>query len=367
MSILVRDTPEAAWRTILEVGQADALTTHPLAFAKDGRRLLALSSSGADTSRLVWLDCADGSQTVVAEDPAYDVAGALLDPDTNDPQVAVVQRERLGYTVLDPAVAGDVERLRELEDGDLEFAGRDNADRIWLVGYSRDDGPIRYHAFDRRSGEATFLFEHQPALSGYELARMEPFSFTARDGLEIHGYLTFPPGAGAPVTAGRGQRPRRTVGAGHLGLRPRGAVAGEPGLPLHSGQLPGLDRATASAFVNAGDREWGRKMHDDLIDAVELGRREGLRRPRADRHLRGLVRRLRGARRCGVHPGRVPLRGRHGRAVEPEDADRVDPALLGSADRPVPYPGRRTQTTEAELPLGALPALAGGRHPASRC
>ena len=73
MAILARDTPSSGWRTILEVDQADALTTAPLAFAKDGRRLLALSSSGADTSRLVWLDCADGSQTVVAADPGTEL------------------------------------------------------------------------------------------------------------------------------------------------------------------------------------------------------------------------------------------------------------------------------------------------------
>jgi dipeptidyl aminopeptidase/acylaminoacyl peptidase len=268
MSILVRDTPEAAWRTILEVGQADALTTHPLAFAKDGRRLLALSSSGADTSRLVWLDCADGSQSVVAEDPAYDVAGALLDPDTNDPLVAIVQRDRLGYTVLDATVAGDVERLRELEDGDLEFAGRDNADRIWLVGYSRDDGPIRYHAFDRRFGEATFLFEHQPALSGYELARMEPFSFTARDGLEIHGYLTFPPAQErrslpAVVNVHGGPWARDT-----WGFDPEAQWLANRGYLCIQVNFRG-STGYGKSFVSAGDREWGRRMHQDLIDAVE--------------------------------------------------------------------------------------------------
>ena len=33
------------------------------------------------------------------------------------------------------------------------------------------------------------------------------------------------------------------------------------------------------AFVNAGDREWGGKMHDDLIDVVEWAVERGISDP----------------------------------------------------------------------------------------
>src|SRR6185369_8894913 len=33
-------------------------------------------------------------------------------------------------------------------------------------------------------------------------------------------------------------------------------------------------------FLHAGDREWGRKMHDDLIDAVEWAVKEGYADPK---------------------------------------------------------------------------------------
>ena len=45
--------------------------------------------------------------------------------------------------------------------------------------------------YDRASRSGRFLFEHQPALSSYELAPMEPFSYEARDGLVVRGYVTF--------------------------------------------------------------------------------------------------------------------------------------------------------------------------------
>src|SRR6185503_1482181 len=113
---------------------------------------------------------------------------------THEPQLVFFVKERLDYLVLDSALADDVATLRALEPGDLGFLGRDRADRVWLAAYTNDDGPVRYHAYDRAGRQARFLFEHQPALSEFTLAHMEPFAFTARDGLVVHGYLTFPSG-----------------------------------------------------------------------------------------------------------------------------------------------------------------------------
>jgi hypothetical protein len=37
-------------------------------------------------------------------------------------------------------------------------------------------------------------WHHRPELTDYPLVSMEPFTFTARDDLTIHGYLSFPAG-----------------------------------------------------------------------------------------------------------------------------------------------------------------------------
>ena len=278
MSLLVRDTTEAPWREILGVGQEDALGTQPLAFSENGNRLLAESSAGSNTSRLVWLECTDGSESVVVEDPQYDVAGVRLHPDTNDPQIALILKDRMDYVVLDPAIRDDLELLRELEPGDLVFAGNDDADRTWLVGYTADNGPIRYYAYDRVSHEATFLFEHQPALSDFELARMEPFSFESRDGLTIHGYLTFPPGAdrqGLPAVLDVHGGP---WGRDTWGFNPETQWLANRGYLSVQVNFRG-STGYGKRFVNAGDREWGAKMHDDLLDAVAWVTAEGYADP----------------------------------------------------------------------------------------
>ena len=73
-------------------------------------------------------------------------------------------------------------------------------------------------------------------------------------------------------------------------------------------------------FTNAGNGEWGRKMHDDLIDAVHWAvTAERLDHDQGRDHGRKLWR-LRDAGRPDVHAGRVRMRRRHRRAIEPQHA-----------------------------------------------
>ena len=267
LRLMVRDGEDAEWRQLLEVDQQDALTTEPVDFTLDGSALYAITSLGANAGRLVRIDCTSGDIDVIAGDPTYDITAVRLDPDTREPQVVVFLRDRADYRVLDPAVADDVEALLGLSPGDPFLVGHDDTDRVWLVAYTLDDGPVRYYAWDRQQGQATFLFDHQPALTEYQLAKMEPFSFVARDGLNVHGYLTFPPGLPAhelpAVLNVHGGPWARDV----WGFDPEAQWLANRGYLCVQVNYRG-STGYGKAFVNAGDKEWGAKMHDDLVDAV---------------------------------------------------------------------------------------------------
>jgi dipeptidyl aminopeptidase/acylaminoacyl peptidase len=274
LTIHVRETPDGEWAELLDVGPEDSLTTRPLVFSLDGSRLLAESSRGANTGRLVWLACEGGAETVVAEDERYDIADVRLHPDTNEPQLVRFQRERKDYVVLDPSIADDVAALRGIEPGDLSIVSADDADRTWIAAYVNDAGPVRYYAYDRETRGAEFLFEHQPALSRFRLATMEPFRFAARDGLEINGYLTFPPGADRrdlpAVLNVHGGPWVRDV----WGFHPEAQWLANRGYLCIQVNYRG-STGYGKSFVNAGDREWGSAMQDDLTDAVRWAIAEG--------------------------------------------------------------------------------------------
>ncbi|MFY9775613.1 MAG: S9 family peptidase [Trebonia sp.] len=267
LDVLVRDSASADWRTLLTIPAEDVTSSDVVSFSGDGRSLVMISAAGADTGRLTRVDLATGATTVLAEDPEADVAGAVLDPDTRDPQIVMILKNRMTYVVLDPSVEDDLKAIRGLHPGDPMFLGRDEADQTWLVGFNVDAGSLTFYMYDRASKSGRLLFEARPALSSYTLAAMEPFSFTARDGLEIHGYVTFPPGQGrsslpAVLDVHGGPQVRDS-----WGYNPEAQWFANRGYLCVQVNYRG-STGYGKAFVAAGDREWGGKMHDDLIDAV---------------------------------------------------------------------------------------------------
>jgi len=266
--VLVRDSATSEdWRKLLTIPAEDATSSDVVSFSGDGASLLMISAADANTGRLTRIDLATGAAEVLASDPEADVTDAMLHPDTRDPQIVVILKDRMTYVVLDPSVEDDLKAVRALHPGDPILAGRDEADAIWLVGFNNDSGPVPYYMYDRATKSGRFLFEHQPALSSYELAPMEPFSFVARDGLVVHGYVTFPPGLGrsglpAVLNVHGGPQVRDAWGYDPEAqwLANRGYLTVQVNYRGSTGY--------GKAFVAAGDREWGGKMHDDLIDAV---------------------------------------------------------------------------------------------------
>jgi dipeptidyl aminopeptidase/acylaminoacyl peptidase len=256
------------WEVFLEVDSDDALGTAPIGFTADGNSLYLLSSVDANASRLLRVDLASAVATVLTEDPQYDVSGVMSNPDTKEIQMVSFAKARTENVVLDASIAADMEAIAAIQPGDFSFLGRDHADRTWLLAFTVDDGPVAYYAWDRESQQATFLFHHQPALSQYTLAHMEPFSFTARDGLEIHGYLTFPPEverrelpAVLMVHGGPWARDNWGFNAEAQWLANRGYACIQVNFRGSTGY--------GKAFVNAGNKQWAAAMHDDLVDAVE--------------------------------------------------------------------------------------------------
>jgi dipeptidyl aminopeptidase/acylaminoacyl peptidase len=272
--VKVRDGADGDWRLLLTLPAEDALTSAPIGISPDGTTMLAMSSLGADTGRLVRVDLGSGAEAVIAEDPDADVSGVRVHPDTREPQVVTWVKERTEYRVLDPALEADVAAIRALHPGDPDLIAHDHSDMVWLVAFTNDTGPIPYFLYDRQRREGRFLFDHRPELSQYELAPMEPFSFQARDGLTIHGYLTFPPGAGREglpmvlnVHGGPWARDAWGFDPEAQWLANRGYLCLQVNFRGSTGY--------GKAFVNAGDREWGNAMQNDLTDAVEFAIGQG--------------------------------------------------------------------------------------------
>ena len=264
--ILLRRDDED-WNPIMQWESDDALTTMPLAFAADNRTLYMMSSVGSDLADLRALDLETMRETHLARHDTASLSSIDTDPKTKEVRAVAFEADRVEWRVLDPAVEDDFARISALHRGDFEIVGKDHDDSVWLVCFTPDQGSVCYYAYDRATQEGEFLFAARPILDDLPLSPMEPIRFEARDGLEVHGYLTLPL-EGEPrdlpavllVHGGPWWRDS-------WGFDPEAQWLANRGYAVLQVNFRG-SLGYGKAFVNAGDREWGGRMQDDLSDAV---------------------------------------------------------------------------------------------------
>jgi dipeptidyl aminopeptidase/acylaminoacyl peptidase len=248
-------------------------------FTPDGRGLYLADSLAADTMQLYEMDLASKQRRPLAGRADVDLDTVLIHPTRHHLQAAAWARNRLEWQVLDPEIAADFAALAPVEPGQFAVVSRDRADRAWLVGYDADTAPARYYAYDRASRRVAFLFTARPELERYRLAPMQPVTIPSRDGLDLVSYLTTP--AGRPpqnlplvlnVHGGPWVRDEWGYDAEAQWFASRGYAC----LQVNYRGSTGFGKR----FMNAGNREWGAKMHDDLIDAVHWAIGQGVADPK---------------------------------------------------------------------------------------
>lgn len=265
-----------------QVGLEDGLTTQPLGFTNDGGTLYWADSRGRNTAALVAQDIASGKTTVVAQDPRADIDDALFDVATGRAIAYSSNYLKAEYRALDPALQADLALLGKQIQGQFTIASRSDADDKWLLNVDPVNAPVSTWLFDRKAKTLAQLFVTRPELEGAPLVPMQALELKTRDGLTMVSYLTLPKSAD-PAGTGKATKPvplvllvhggpwaRDTFGFDrlHQWLANRGYAVLSPNFRGSTG--------FGKAYISAADQQWGRKMHDDLLDAVAWAVKEGI-------------------------------------------------------------------------------------------
>ena len=262
------------WTSFMKVGGEDALTTTPIGFDQSGRKLHLVDSRGRNTAAVARIDLDTGVKTVLAENQLADASDAMVHPDTNEIEAVAFTYERREWEIIDESIAGDMELLGAREEGDVEVVSRTLKDDLWIVAYQSDDSPTRYHLYNRSAGQIEYLFSNNTELEAAPLTKLHPVAIKSRDGLDLVSYYSLPPGS-------QGQDPRYPAQPLPTVLLVHGGpwARAEWGYDPHCQWLANRGYAALAVnfrgstgfgkeFINAGNMEWGRKMHHDIVDAV---------------------------------------------------------------------------------------------------
>jgi dipeptidyl aminopeptidase/acylaminoacyl peptidase len=275
--LLVRAKPGDEWKTIKHWSMEEQGSA--AGFGADANTLYVVGNHDANTMRLVKLDLATGKEEVVAEDKEYDIGGAMIDEKRRVPLAVSVTRARTEWKVLDDSVRADFEALAKVRRGDFAVSSQTTDQSKWVVAYTADNGPVAYYLYDRPTKKAELLFVNNSKLEKVQLAETEPVSYKAKDGLTVHGYLTKPLGVEAKnlptvllVHGGPWARDS-------WGFNPLAQFLANRGYAVLQVNFRG-STGYGKAFLNAGNREWAGKMHQDLLDAVEWIVKQGVADPK---------------------------------------------------------------------------------------
>jgi dipeptidyl aminopeptidase/acylaminoacyl peptidase len=265
---------KGGFRSAYSIPLEDTLTTRIAGFDKAAKKAFLLDSRGRDTAALVELDLASKKTKVLLDDGQADIRELVVHPTEKKVQAALASFDRLRWHVLDPSLAKDLEILGAAAPGDLGLVSRSLDDATWIVSATVSDGPVRFFSYDRKKKKAEFLFSNVKAFEDEKLAKMHPRVLKSRDGLDLVSYLSLPrasdpDGDGQPdralpmvlfVHGGPWSRDEYGLNRYHQWLAARGYAV----LSVNYRGSVGFGKA----FVNAADRQWAAKMHDDLVDAV---------------------------------------------------------------------------------------------------
>jgi len=285
-SQLYESDGQGGWKEYQKIAFEDTLTTGPAGFDKSGQILYMTDSRGRDTSALVQFELSSGEQKVLAADERSDVGAVLAHPQQKNVQAVSFNYERSTWKVLDPAIEPDLSYLQSVAAGEIQVPSRTLDDKLWIVAYIVDDGPMRYYLYDRDAREARFLFTNRKALEGLPLVKMHPLVIPARDKLQLVSYLSLPKGSDEADT-GRPRKPLPMVllvhggpwGRDNWGYDTEHQLFANRGYAVLSVNFRG-STGLGKSFTNAGNREWAGKMHDDLLDAVEWAVKEKIADPK---------------------------------------------------------------------------------------
>lgn len=268
-----------SWQTLYDAGRCGRLDA--LQLTSDDSALLAMGRRCNDPGAALWMIALDGSNMKLAlDDPANEAFEVVWDAFDDSVEGVVLSGREHKRLWLDESAERRWNGLRRSMGADWVRIVGSSADRQRIV--VKAEGPSKppvFYFVDFAAKRADIINETYPLLNDVKLGGVREFSYAGRDGYPLIAYLTIPAGApekGLPIVVVPHGGPEDDdwgefdwfaqflASRGYAVLQPQ--FRGSTGF--------------GKAHADAGHRQWGLRMQDDVTDAIRALMASGIADPK---------------------------------------------------------------------------------------
>lgn len=275
-SLLFREGASGVFTNLLTTSFREGI--NPLFFDFDNKNIYALSNIGRNTIAIVEFDPLTVTEKrILFEHPEVDADLLGYSKKRKTITLATYTTWKKEFHFFDEISRQRYEKLNTLIQGEEEIyiTSRNREENIFIVRTLSDRSLGNYYLFIDATGELIHLANVSPWLPSESLSAMQPIQYQTRDGLTVNGYLTQP--------SGNISRPCPLIVNPHGGpwvrdiwrFNPEVQFLASRGFTVLQMNYRG-STGYGKKFWEAGFKQWGKKMQDDITDGVEYLIEQGI-------------------------------------------------------------------------------------------
>ncbi len=270
---ILRKNDDGSYEKIYDCGMLEFCA--PIGFSPDNKQVYIETNRGekVDLTKIIAMDLKSGKITDLEKDPLnlVDVGSVSFSDLDHKIQFITYTDAKTRVYFKDQELKKHYEYIKSKFPGqEVSWVSSTRDESRYLISVWSDATLPRVHYYDTRTQELVFQYTPRPKLLPYEpyFSSMTPISYKSSDGLEIPAYLTMPKGMGEknlPLIVLPHGGPWARDYWGFSGMIQWLANRGYAVLQMNFRGSTGYGKK----FINAGNKQWGLLMQDDITWGVK--------------------------------------------------------------------------------------------------
>lgn len=269
--LFYRSSDQAEWELINDENSSGIIEA-PLGFSADNSVAYLLAEQKQGPDAIFAFDPATGKRTQVLRDAVVDPSGILYKAGSGAVPIGARFTHGTTRTEFFDKASADARLQRSLEaafkDQTVFITSTTTDGKLVMLGAANARNPGDFFIFDTVAKKADRVISRREWLNPQAMSDMKPVELKARDGQALYGYLTLPfgsDGKNLPAVVLPHGGPFDTYDSPEFDDEVQMLVqAGYAVLQVNFRGSSNYGRA----FEQAGARQWGKAMQDDVTDAT---------------------------------------------------------------------------------------------------